>query len=226
MKTARIILVMFAALAIVLGGLYGPVAAAQEQIEKPAQPAKPKPPMEFKTLDTDKVRKMPAPGEEAKTSFDGKDMDPHQRMARFVGTWDVQGRFWIAPDAEPVTGVGTAIAEMDLEGQFLHTRFKGELMGETFVGVGYETWDEARGKYSGVWMDSRQPEIMSYEGEWDESGNVLTVYGQRFDPEKKKTFKTRGVTTFRSSSMYTFESAFQNEAGEWVTVMQAIFGKL
>lgn len=223
MKNAKMILVAAAALALLLGG---PALAEEDEPQKPKPPAQPAQTMEFKRLDTDRIQKLPAPGEESGRSLDGKEMDQRQRMARFVGTWDVQARVSIVPDAEPISMIGTAIGEMALDGMFLHTRFKGEMLGETFIGVGYETWDEARQKYSGVWMDSRQPEIMSYEGDWDESGNVLTVHGQRFDPEKKKTFKTRGVTTFRSSSMYTFESSFQNEAGDWVTVVEAIFGKL
>jgi len=213
MKYAKSILATTAALAVLLSG---PALAQQTEPEK-------RKPIEFKELDSDRVRKLSKTEESKKAA---SEMTPRERMARFLGTWEVQGQVWIASDAEPILTNGTAISEMALEDTFLHTRFKGEMMGETFVGVGYETWDEARQKQVGVWIDSQGTEIFTYEGEWDASGNVLTVYGRRFDPDTKKTFKTKGVTTFRSSSMYTYEASFQTEDGEWAKTMDAIFGKL
>ena len=221
MKQSRIILAAAAALALLLGG----PALAQELEAQETPPPPPEQRPEFKPLESDKLRQLPSP-EETRTSFHGADKTPQQRMARFVGTWDVQGRVWVAPDADPVPAVGTAIYEWVLDGVFLHTRFKGEMMGETFSGVGYETWSEARQKHIGTWMDSTESEIFQFEGGWDETGNVLTTQGKVYDAEKQAWVELKTVTTFRSSSMFTYESTRKNEAGEWVKSMDAIFGKL
>jgi hypothetical protein len=220
MKFTTTVLAAAAAVALLLGG---PALAQQDP---PQEPEPPQSPTKFKQLDSDRVRQLPPPSERASAVFDGASLTPHERLARFLGTWDVQGQVWVAPDADPVPANGTAILEWALEDRFLYMRFKGEMLGETFVGVGYDTWNEPRGKHVGVWMDSAGTEIYHYEGDWDESGNVLTVFGEAYDPEAKKMIKTKAVTTFRSSSMYTYESYRQDDAGEWVKEMASMFGKL
>jgi hypothetical protein len=221
MKKTKIIVAASAALALLLSGS---ALAQQGKPQQPEPPQSPTAPTEFKPLDSDQVKKIPAPSEEPRKS--GAEMTPRERLARFVGTWNVQGQVWVAPGADPMPANGTAISEWALEELFVHTRYKGETMGESFVGVGYDTWNEARQKHIGVWMDSEGTEIYSFEGDWDESGNVLTLYGKQYDAEKKKFVKTRAVATFRSSSMYTYEASYENEAGEWVKSMDAIFGRL
>jgi hypothetical protein len=180
--------------------------------------------------DAPEITKKSAPGEmdevQKAMMAAGTPGEAHQFLKEQVGSWEVKLRAHAGPDAEPMTGRGQARKEMVLGDRFLHTTYKGEFMGESFIGMGYDGYDNLKKKYVGVWMDNMGTTIYYSEGELDESGKVLTSYGETVAPLSGKTKKTKSELTIRSLSMHSYLSYEMNDEGEWVKTMEVIFGKL
>jgi hypothetical protein len=151
--------------------------------------------------------------------------DEHMNLRQMEGRWEVQVRYWPKPDAEPVTGRGSAIKEMVLGSRFLQTTYKGEWMGETFIGMGFEGYDNVKQKYTSLWMDTMGTMTYLAEGTADEEGKIWTYYGEYLDPAGNLK-KQKSVITIRSLSMHTVESFDQKEDGEWVKVMDIVYGSV
>ena len=152
--------------------------------------------------------------------------EAHEFLKQQLGSWEVKMRYTPAPGAEPMTGRGQARREMVLGGRFMHTTYKGEFMGDSFMGLGYDGYDNIKKKYVGVWMDSMSTMIYQFEGDLDESGKVLTSYGEYVDPLTGATKKNKIELTIHSLSMQSFVSYDLNEEGEWVKTMEIMYGKL
>jgi hypothetical protein len=152
--------------------------------------------------------------------------EAHEFLKQQVGSWEVKLRAHAGPDAEPMTGRGQARKEMVLGDRFLHTTYKGEFMGDSFMGIGYDGYDNIKKKYVGVWMDTMGTMIYHTEGDLDEGGTVLTSYGEYIDPVSGDTKKTKTEMTVLSLSMHSYVSFDMNAEGEWVKTMEVIYGKL
>jgi hypothetical protein len=152
--------------------------------------------------------------------------EAHEFLTKLLGRWEVKMRYTPAPGAEPMTGRGQAAREMVLGDRFIQTTYKGEFMGDSFLGMGYDGYDNLKKKYVGVWMDNMSTAINYFEGELDESGTTLTSYGEYVDPATGETKKTKMELTVPSLSMHSYVSYDMNDEGEWVKTMEVMFGKL
>jgi hypothetical protein len=152
--------------------------------------------------------------------------EAHKFLEQMLGSWEVKITYWPAPGAEPVVNKGEAKREMVFDGRFLHTAYKGEFMGEEFIGLGYDGYDNLKKKYVGIWMDSVSTGIYYTEGELDDSGKVLTSHGEYVDPMTGKPKKNKSELTIDSQSMHTYVSWEKGEGGEWVKTMEVVYGKM
>lgn len=106
---------------------------------------------------------MPKPGPE------------HKILAMDVGTWDAVMEMPAAPGAPPMTSKGVEVNTIGCGGLCLITDFKGDLMpGVTFQGHGITTWDAAKKKYVGSWMDSMSAGISRGESTYDAASKKFT----------------------------------------------------
>ena len=121
----------------------------------------------------------------------------HNDLLKAVGTWDVEGKFFMAPGAPPMDSKATE--EVEAVGPFWVTgRFEGEMMGMPFHGratVGYSPWTE---EYESTWIDSMSPALIMMRGKMD--GNVLTMEGDGRDPGTGNPVKYRTVETIEDNS--------------------------
>lgn len=78
----------------------------------------------------------------------------HQALASQAGTWRVDGKYWMAPDQDPIPMTATATIEAMLGGRYTIEEFKSEFMGVPFEGVLIQGYDNVRGKYWSMWSDS------------------------------------------------------------------------
>jgi hypothetical protein len=176
------------------------------------------------------IKEEPAPPREMTSEEQawfkaGQPGDQHDNLAKMAGRWDVTVRYFPTPDAEPQTGRGSAIKEMVLGGRFLQTTYKGEWMGETFIGMGFEGYDNVKQKYTSLWMDNTGTMTYFAEGEANEDGTVFAFYGEYLDPAGNSK-KQKSVLTIRSLSMHTIESFEKNEEGDWIKNMDIVYGSV
>ena len=132
-----------------------------------------------------------SPAEKAWAAF----MTPgaaHSYMARFVGSWIIETRFWHAPGQPPEVSRSRADYAMILGGRYLQSRYTGTSMGPPFEGMGLEGFDNARREYISVWVDNMSTGVVVARGHLQEDARTIVYHGTRTDP------LTGGEVSFRS----------------------------
>src|SRR5262245_54137582 len=73
----------------------------------------------------------------------------HARLKKLEGAWDA-----VVTEQDGKKTKGEMHYKMVAGGLWLSGNFKGEHMGKPFEGVGLDSYDSAKKKYVGVWVDS------------------------------------------------------------------------
>jgi hypothetical protein len=116
----------------------------------------------------------------------------HKALEPLVGSWNVEVKQWMSPDAPPTTTKGTSKATWAMGGRFVQEEFKGEFMGKPFRGLSFTGYDNTKQRYNNVWMDDMHTAIFTSEGEGENGGKVVTLEGSYDCPltgEKNKAMK-------------------------------------
>jgi hypothetical protein len=119
----------------------------------------------------------------------------HKKLEQFVGEWKADVKCWMAPGAEPEKSVGSAKNEMVMGGRYLKCEFSGNMMGQPFTGGNLMGYDNAKGKFFSLWIDSMSTGYMAAEGTCDASGKVFTYVSNYDCPIRKQRIKMRMVNT-------------------------------
>ncbi len=154
MKTIKGIFVLTTVLLIALPALAQEKKAEQEQPDQQAM-------MEM-------MEKLGAPG------------DMHEKLEPFIGKFDVEAKFWMGPDTEPMSSKGKASYEWILGGRYVAQHYEGDFMGQTFNGMGVTGYDNYKKEYVSTWIDSMSTTLMITKGSVD--GSTFTFTGTMDDP--------------------------------------------
>lgn len=212
-RTARWLSLGFLAMALLLGGWAN--AWAQEKEQKPGEPNIKLTPIDINNLEKPKLPKAEA-------------LSPHHEMlTKLVGQWAAKARVHLEPGAEPVDSRGSASSEMILGGTALQTQYKGQLLGETFAGLGFDGYDMDLGHHFSFWIDSTNTGSTYASGDCSHEGiDVVTLHGEFKDPQTGEEVERKTVVTVHSNSQYTYEEWHTRGEGEPTPAMQIIFTKV
>lgn len=108
--------------------------------------------------------------------------EAHKVLEPFVGKWSYTGAFWMSPGEPAQEMTGTMQNEMIFAGRFLKQNIEGPWMGQTFQGVGFTGYDNIKGEYVSVWVDSIGTGIMTASGQYDPATKTLTQSGANSCP--------------------------------------------
>ena len=144
--------------------------------------------------------------------------EAHQKLAGMAGTWDAEVTMWMGP--EPAKSKGVSENRLVLGGRFVEQRFKSEMMGQPFEGLGYTGYDNAKKKYIGTWMDNMSTAVMVSEGTFDASGKVLTSTSTMVDFMTGKETNMRMTSTTVSADEELFEMFGPGPDGKEVKQME------
>lgn len=78
----------------------------------------------------------------------------HKELQATVGTYEVAGKMWMAPDAEAMPSTATATRKSILGGRYVVEEYKSSFMGMPFEGMLVQGYDNLSQEYVTVWMDS------------------------------------------------------------------------
>jgi len=106
------------------------------------------------------AQELPKPGPE------------HERLKKAEGTWDA------TVNMGGQESKGTMTYKMDLGGLWLVSEFEGEFGGMKFKGRGLDTYDAAKKKYVGIWVDSFSTSPLMLEGTYDAGTKTRTMTGE------------------------------------------------
>jgi hypothetical protein len=147
----------------------------------------------------------------------------HEALKALEGIWSAQVRIFGGP--EPILARGVIQSEMVLGGRFLESRYKGEMLGQQFLGIGLDGYDNATGKNVAIWLDTMGTMIMRFEGEASDDGKVRTMFGDVDDPVTGETKTVKVVTSILSAHRYTYEAWEKTGDGEYTKTMEIIFSR-
>jgi hypothetical protein len=160
-------------------------AAAQEKpTTPPAMSAEEKAAMEA-------MEKMATPG------------PAHEAIADMAGTWDAEVTMYWGPT--PSKSKGVSENRLVLGGRWVEQRFKSEMGGQPFEGIGYTGYDNFKKKYMGTWMDNMSTAVMLSEGTFDAAGKVMTSTSTMDDVVTGKSTTTRMTSTIVTPDHHHFE---------------------
>lgn len=147
--------------------------------------------------------------------------EPHEAMAKSTGSWKFTMSSWMDPSAPPMKSGGTAERSMVLGGRVLQEKVVGDMMGQTFHGVGHRGYDNVKGEYWATWMDSMSTGIFMATGKADDSGAVV-MHGEMVDPMSGSTVKIRSMQHFEEDGSEHFEWFEDRGEGE-VKTMEIVY---
>jgi hypothetical protein len=98
----------------------------------------------------------------------------HEFLKQFEGSWESTAKFRMSADQPWSESKGTETNRM-MGGFWLVSEWKGDMMGQTFQGIGATGYDPNKKKYVGSWVDSMAPYLSTGEGTLDAGGKVLTT---------------------------------------------------
>ncbi len=103
----------------------------------------------------------------------------HEYFKQFEGVWDA------IVHEKNGTSKGTMMWKVGLRGLWLLEHFKSEDGGASFEGHGGSTYDPAKKKYVGVWIDSMSTSPMTFEGTYDKAKKKMTSVSKIDGPDGK-----------------------------------------
>ena len=146
----------------------------------------------------------------------------HAALAEHAGDYTMEVKSWMDPAGEPMVSPGTAHGEMILDGRVYKETVESDMMGMPFSGVGYTGYDNTKGKYWSIWMDSMSTGVGVGEGEWDDEADVLRMEMEFVDPMTKATKVARTVTRHTDDGKTVFEW-YETRDGAEVKTMEIVY---
>jgi hypothetical protein len=129
---------------------------------------------------------------------------PHKLLASMAGSWNTKLKSWTEPNKPPMESTGSCEQKMVLGGRFLQQEFTGDMMGNTFTGMGFTGYDNHAKKYVSTWMDSSGTGILFFEGTASADGKTITQENHHDDPIRGP-MKWRSVTKIVNDNTWVFE---------------------
>jgi hypothetical protein len=159
------------------------VAFAQEG---GAPPADPKAMMEM-------MAKIAAPGPQ------------HAFLKKLDGKWNLDVTWTMDPSQPPQKSKSTCTVKSLMDGRYSHEQATGQMMGQSFSGMGITGYDNVLKKFVSIWIDNMGTGIMRSEGTMADDGKTINWQGESSDPMTGGISKMRMVTTFTDDNHHTFD---------------------
>jgi hypothetical protein len=121
----------------------------------------------------------------------------HAELKKLEGVWDTTMKMG------GMESKGTATYKMDLGGLWLLSQFEGSIGGQKFSGRGADSYDPAKKKFVGLWIDSMSASIMTMEGTHDPKTKTMTMFGDGPDMTGK-TVKHKTVSHMPDDNTINF----------------------
>jgi hypothetical protein len=121
----------------------------------------------------------------------------HEVLKKMVGDWTLTMKMM------GTESKGTTTYKMELGGLWLMSKLDCELFGQKFSGHGMDSYDAAKKKYVGVWVDSMSTTPMTMEGTYDAKTKTMTLTGDGPGPDGKPT-KHKTVSTMPDDDTINF----------------------
>lgn len=132
---------------------------------------------------------------------------PHKMLAEKAGEWTYTSKWWDSKDQKkPQTSKGTSTMTMILGGRWLQQNFKGTAMGQPFEGLGLVGYDNIKGTYESLWLDTMSTALMHGTGSYDASTKTLKDSGTHSCPisaDKTQSFRSEWLMKDKNNMVFS-----------------------
>lgn len=140
----------------------------------------------------------------------------HELLRECEGIWDATMR---CPAGE---SKGVLKSKIDLNGLWLLDHFEGEVSGVKYMGAGATSFNPAKKKYVGVWLDSFNTTPMLSEGTYDAKTKTLTMVGE-MPMGDGKSMKATMTTVHKDADNKVFTIRGAGPEGKDMEMMQITY---
>ena len=140
----------------------------------------------------------------------------HEHFKQLEGTWDA------TIHEKDSTTKGVAQWKVGLGGLWLLEHFKSEFGGMAFEGMGATSYDPAKKKYVGVWIDSMSTRPMNFEGHFDKGKKTLTTVGIAPGPDGKDMKLTMSSRMIDADNV-VFTMSMAGDGGKQMEMMKIAY---
>lgn len=132
--------------------------------------------------------------------------EKHKALEYFLGRWDTETRMWMAPGAPPDVTKGTMEYSWLIDGRWMQMRGEGSMMGQPITEFGVFGYDNFKQKYVSTYLNSMTTVLLPSEGNFDQSGKNLILYGPMDEPMTGEHDKmVKYVTRIQGPDRHVFE---------------------
>ena len=128
----------------------------------------------------------------------------HAALANRAGSWNVTGKMWMEPGAEPMPMPATATTKVLLGGRYVVEEFKSDFMGMPFEGRLTQGFDNISGEYWSLWTDNMSTGYFISRGTETAPGHV-EFHGTAKDILTPNGRPVRMTTTDNGDGSYTMK---------------------
>jgi hypothetical protein len=148
--------------------------------------------------------------------------DMHEMMAKSVGEWTYESKYWMDPSAPPMVSKGKSVNEMILGGRYLKSMSYSDVMGMPMEGMNILAYDKATNEFFSFWIDNLGTGMTMARGKYDEKTKVVSMKGTMVEPMSGGEVEYRQTMKFIDDNNQLFEIFLINE-GKEVKSMELAF---
>jgi hypothetical protein len=120
----------------------------------------------------------------------------HEMMAKSVGEWTFESKYWMDPSAPPTVSEGKSVNEMILGGRYLKSMSYSDVMGMPMEGLNILAYDKATNEFLSLWIDNMGTGMTVAKGKYDENTKTAELKGTMVDPMTGKDMEYRQTMQF------------------------------
>lgn len=142
----------------------------------------------------------------------------HKTLAGMAGKWNYTSKWWEGPNAAPQESKGTSTMKVILGGRWLQHDTQGMAMGQKFAGLGLTGYDNVKGKFETLWLDTMSTGITQGSGDWDETTKTLKDTGSYSSPittDKKQSYRGEWQHINKNKMVYSMYGASPEGGAEF-----------
>lgn len=106
----------------------------------------------------------------------------HRWLGRFVGQWETTNKMMWAPGKDPEETKGHAEIAWQVKDRWLAWKSTWNMMGQPITTFGLHGYDNFKQKFVSVGYDDRTTALYRFEGNLDQTGKVLSLWGTVDEP--------------------------------------------
>jgi hypothetical protein len=148
-----------------------------------------------------------------------------KQLASLVGTWDFEMKMHMSMDPTDTTWMvskGVATFAYTVGDAVMDMTFEQPMMGQKFIGRGWETYDREKKEWQMTWVDNMGGRISLYTGSMTKDGSVF----QGEDMMMGKPYLTRLSTTNATPTSYDWKGEWSMDGGKtWLVWAVAKYTK-